>query len=147
MLDPNQCRVRHKRLLDAMQQQRLDAIALGATHHVYYFTSHLASVNHHAGFILFADGRSWLTTANAPPRREVAADQVEPYEANWFGTLRQDQPAAVAELICAQLKSGRVGIDASAVSSQLAMRLDARSIAIDPLLFQLRVPRTPMSWS
>ena len=66
MLDPEQCRLRQKRLLKVLAEKRLDAVAIGHTPNVYYFTGHLPFWQQFAGFVLFADGSSALVTANKP---------------------------------------------------------------------------------
>ena len=98
MLDPNQCRVRQGRLLKVIEARRLDAVAVGGTPHVYYFTGHLPFWQQFAGFVLFADGTSALVTANKPDAR-AAADRVRAYEAQWNSTQRQEQPELVSALL------------------------------------------------
>jgi Xaa-Pro aminopeptidase len=93
-----------------------------------------------AAFILYADGRSWLATANEP-KADMAADEVVAFEASWLGTQRQEQPAVLAECVLGALtqhKCSRIGIDASAVTSQLTLGFLGESVAIDPNLWQLR---------
>jgi Xaa-Pro dipeptidase len=137
---------RQRRLLECMQRRRLDAVVIGASPHVYYFATALPSWLHQAGFVLFADGRSMLIWPNEPPSQPVAADEVVTYEANALSTLRQEQPAFVAEKALAAL-GGRaaisVGLDASAVTSQVALWLEEEAIAIDPDLWQLRRRKDP----
>jgi Xaa-Pro aminopeptidase len=96
-------------------------------------------------FILFADGRSWLATANKP-NENAAADEVVSFEASWMGTQRQEQPAVVAERVLRTLtehRANRIGIDASGVNSQLTMAFLGDSAAIDPDLWQLRRRKHP----
>jgi Xaa-Pro aminopeptidase len=126
-----------------MASRKLDAIVCGLPHHVYYLTSHWTTWIQYSAALLFADGRMWLTTANEPAKN-VAADQVIAYEANWMSTLRQEQPAVVAEQVAQALHGlSRIGMDASPVSSQLAMRYDGEVEAIDPALWQLRRQKDP----
>lgn len=145
MLDLNHSRQRQQRLLQVMQTRRLDAVVCGEPRHAYYFSAHRPFWLHEAGFVLFADGRSWLATANSPAKY-AAADEIVAYEANWMGTQRQEQPAAVAELALKALAARgakRIGIDASAVSSQVAMGFDGELVAIDPDLWQMRRRKDP----
>jgi Xaa-Pro aminopeptidase len=91
-------------------------------------------------FVLFADGRSWLATANAP-NTNAAADEVVSFEASWLGTQRQDQPAVAAHRALQALtdrKAKRIGIDASAVTSQLSLAFLGECVELDPDLWQLR---------
>src|SRR5712671_149921 len=118
MLTINYSRQRQRRLLEVMQRRKLDAVVVGATRHVYYFSAYLPFWLHEAGFALFADGRSLLVSPNSPVTG-MAADDVVAFEANWTSTLRQEQPMAVAEKLVEALKgrkARRVGVDASEVS-------------------------------
>lgn len=140
MLTPILSRQRQKRLLDLMQQRNFDAVLIAAPQHVYYFTAHYTNWQHFSAFILYADGRSLLITANAP-NRHAAADDVREYTANSFSTLRSDQPALVGKMIVDELRDKRISsiaADASAVSSQFALNHDGPRYAIDEDLFQLR---------
>ena len=68
------------------------------------------------------------------------------YEANWMGTQRQDQPAVVAEQVNTILKHRhvkRVGIDASAVTSQLMFNFGGAIESIDADLWQIRRSKFP----
>ncbi len=140
MLDPNQCRVRQKRLLKVIGERRLDAVAVGGTPHVYYLTGHLPFWQQFGGFVLFADGTSALVTANKPDQR-AAADRVTAYEAQWNSTQRQEQPELVAESLAAilgQKMCARIGVDSSAVTSSLVVGTEADCENIDSDLFQMR---------
>jgi Xaa-Pro dipeptidase len=140
MLDINQSRARQKRLLSKMAEQKLDAVVVGAPHHVYYFSTWWTHWLQQSAFVLFADGKSWMVTANQVASN-VAADEVVSYEAQWLATLRQEQPRVVADLVAAVLKErgkARIGIDGSQVTSQLSMLIDAEIESVDPVLWQLR---------
>ena len=145
MLDPALSRLRQQRLLDALRDRRLDAIAVGSHHHVYYLCAHLPKWLHYAGMILLAGGRSWLTAANKPVQND-AVDEPMHYEAQWMATLGQEQPAVVAQQMIDFLKANgvrRVGIDASAVTTHLALSRDFEIEPIDPVLWQLRRRKYP----
>lgn len=140
MLTAEFSKQRQKRLLEIIQRRKLDAVVVGLSAHVYYYSAWLPSWLHQAGFVLFSDGRSLLISPNVVIPN-TAADRVEPYEANWSSTLRQEQPMAVADKIVEALSGRRamsVGVDASAVSSQLAMAFDGSCTSIDPEIWQLR---------
>ncbi len=140
MLDPKQSKARQKRLLVAMHEQRLDAIVVGAPHHVYYFGAFMTGWLHQSAFVLFADGRSWLVTANECATG-TAADEVASFEAQWLATQRQEQPIVVAakvrEVLVAR-RASRVGFDASQMTSQLALMDDFEFEPIDQTLWQQR---------
>jgi Xaa-Pro aminopeptidase len=145
MLDPKLSRGRQKRLLERLEG-RYDAIVVGQRRHVYYLSAWMAGhPTHEAAMVLFKDGRTWLITPNSPASIEsVAADEVGSFEANWLGTQRQEQSAVIAEKVVELIRAGgakRIGLDASAVTSQVAFawRNDGRSVEqIDSHLWQLR---------
>jgi Xaa-Pro dipeptidase len=140
MLKVEHSRQRQRRLLEVMQRRNLDAIVVGLPHHVYYFSAFRSHWLQEAGFVLMSDGRAWLTSGNKPAEN-AAADDVVAYEASWHGTQRQEQPAAVAQQVVEYLRSRgakRVGIDASAVTSQVAIMLAGGVEPIDPDLWQMR---------
>jgi Xaa-Pro aminopeptidase len=140
MLDPKLSLRRQSRLLQHIQQQKLDAVVVGLTHHVYYFSAHFPFWQHQIGFVLFSDGKSVLISANAPADG-AAADECLVYQASWDGTQRQDMPADIADLIVERLRRAgvrRVGFDASPVSSQVLHRMEVETHVIDPILWQMR---------
>src|SRR5215218_882992 len=146
MLQPDHARTRQRRLLDEMQAQRLDAVVVGWPQHVYYLSTHWTHWLQQSAFILWADGRSLLVCANEPARG-AAADDAVAYEANPMGTQRQEQPSVVAsrvvEALAARHSTGRIGIDASLVTSQLPTRWEFDAIHVNPTLWQLRRAKDP----
>jgi Xaa-Pro aminopeptidase len=140
MLDPKQSRLRQQKLLAEMAAKKLDAVVVGLPHHVYYLGAWWTNSLHQSAFVLFADGRSWLATANKPGEN-TAADEVVSFEAQWMATLRQEQPQVVAAMVADALKARgakRVGIDSSAVTANLLQMTDAKIESIDPILWQMR---------
>jgi Xaa-Pro dipeptidase len=141
MLDPNLSRARQQRLLKQMADRKLDAVVVGLPHHVYYLSAFHPHWLQFGAFVLFADGRSWLTCGNSQAK-DAAADDVVSYEASYAGTLRQEQPAVVAAQVVAALKARRakhIAIDTSAVTAQLAIMLGEVGVEpIDPVLWELR---------
>jgi Xaa-Pro aminopeptidase len=145
MLEVIHSKQRQKRLLNAMSERTLDAVAVSLPHHIYYFSAHSPHELQFGAFVLFADGRSWLISGNKPAEKS-AADEAVSYEAQWLATLRSDQPAVVAWQVLDKLKSRRVkrvGIDASAVGSQIAVMFDKEIEPIDPALWQIRRCKFP----
>ena len=131
--------------MQVLQDRKLDAAVIGHSKHVYYFTGHLPFWQQFAGFVLFADGRSAVVTANSR-NTHAAADDIRAYEASWSGTQRQEQPAVVAEhllAILAERGASRVGVDASAVTAGVENRWEADSLSLDPDLWQLRRRKDP----
>jgi Xaa-Pro aminopeptidase len=140
MLEVSQSRTRQKRLLDRVQTRGLDALVLSQAKHAYYFSAFQPHWAHECAMVIFADGRSVLISANSPAK-EAAADETQSFEANWHGTMRLEQPQALAEKIEAVLRSRkakRVGVDSSPASALLAMRKAYELESIDEDVWQLR---------
>jgi Xaa-Pro dipeptidase len=140
MLQAEQSRHRQQRLLKNITDRKLDAVVLGASHHVYWATAHRPHWLQEAALILMADGKSWLATANSQ-NPSAAADQIVAFEASWNGTQRQEQPMVIAEMAIKELKARkcrRIGVDASAVSSQVTMGFDGELVTVDADLWQQR---------
>ena len=118
---------------------------LGLPQHVYYASSHRPFWLHSSGFILLADGRAIITTANSP-NESAAADEVIFFEANWMGTQRQEQPAIVADQLLSILKHRhitRIGVDASEVTAQLSIQYDGQIESVDADVWQARRNKFP----
>ena len=140
MLNTELSRQRQRRLLGVMQRRNLDAVVVGLPHHVYYFSAVRSHWLIESGFVLTSDGRAWLTSGNKPAEN-AAADESVAYDAQWFATLRQEQPAVIAGQVMDVLrhrKAKRIGADASAITSQVAIAFDGHVEPIDPDLWQMR---------
>src|SRR5688572_3135097 len=139
MLDANLSRARQKRLLEEMLARKLDAVVVGAHEHVQYLSARRPHWLTFSAFVLWADGKSWMTTGDSAAEG-AAVDDAVTYEASWMATLRPEQPMVVAAQVADALKARRtkeIGVDASAVSSQIAlMAVDVEPI--DTVLWQLR---------
>jgi Xaa-Pro dipeptidase len=145
MLQPEQSRRRQRRLLAVMAERGLDAVVLGARHHVYWATAYRPRWLQEAAVVLHADGRAWLATANEPATN-VAADSVVAFAASIVATQRLDQSMVLAEMALGTLAvagAKRIGVDASTVSAGIAMSFGGDAVAIDPSLWQLRRPKDP----
>lgn len=145
MLEVSQSKIRQGRLLEAMRRRGLQAVVVGARHHVYYLSAWLARWVHESALVLFDDGRSVLVSPNDPVGG-TAADEAVGFVSQRFGTLDQEQPASAAakavEAIKAR-KATRIAIDASAVTSQVAMQLGGAVESIELELHQLRRAKDP----
>jgi Xaa-Pro aminopeptidase len=139
MLDPTLSRARQKRLLEEMAARKLDAVVVGAHEHVQYLSARRPNWLTFGAFVLWADGKTWMTTGDSP-LEGAAVDEAVTYEARWMATLRQEQPMVVAAQVVEALKARRtreIGVDASAVSSHIAlMAMDIEPI--DSVLWQMR---------
>ena len=146
MLDPTHARARQQRLVREMETRRLDAVVVGAAENVYYLSTHRPHVLQRSALVVWSDGRSWLVRAEGPSA-DVAADDVATYLANPMGTQRQEQADIVAgrvvEALTRRRGSGRVGVDASAVTSRLAAVWEHQPVPVDPILWQHRRRKDP----
>src|SRR3989440_11710345 len=139
MLEISYCRRRQMRLMQRMAEKNLGAICVGQRRHVYYLTGHWTAWTQRSAAIVFSDGQVWLPCAGEPDKNTAAA-QVVSYEAKWTSTLRQEQPAVVAKQVIEAIRGRgvrRVGLDASVVSSQVAIEFKDTE-AIDAELWQMR---------
>jgi Xaa-Pro dipeptidase len=141
MLTPILSRQRQKRLLDLMQRRKYDAIVIGAPQHVYYFTAHWTHYLQLCAFVILADGRSILVTANQP-NKAAAADELLSYSASLMSTLRMDQAWEIGQLVRKEILRkydiGRIGADASVVTAAVALGFDGPREEIDADLAQFR---------
>ncbi len=138
-------RDRQHLLTDLMARRRLDAVVLGRAEHVYWATGHWpAHRQHESACLVRADGHVTLFTANSADTAALAHEHV-PFEANWDGTARQDQPFTVALLLATRLHRLSFGIDGNAVTAALITLLrDPPPVqSIDADLFQLRRSKWP----
>ena len=141
MLQPEHCKARQRRLLKLMTSEDVDAVVVGLPHHVYYFTGYRPFWLHESAFMLRADGESALVCGKDPDAR-VAADTVRTYESNWLGTQRPDQAALAAAGLDDLRESDVIGLDASPVGSQVAIRY-AHAKEFDEHLWALRRRKDP----
>jgi Xaa-Pro aminopeptidase len=145
MLKLQHCRSRHARLLRICQERRLDAVVVGLPQHVYYFSGHLPFWLHTPAWLIFADGRSCLVSADRAVEK-VVADECRPYPAQASATQRQEQPLEAAKVVDELLRehrAQRIGVDASLPTSQLALLRPGGCEAIDEPLWQLRRQKDP----
>src|SRR5687768_9783630 len=105
MLDPTLSRARQKRLLDEMAARKLDAVVVGSHEHVQYLSARRPSWLTYGAFILWADGKTWMTSGGEGPMDGAAADEAVTYDARWLATLRQEQPMVVAAQVVEALKA------------------------------------------
>jgi Xaa-Pro aminopeptidase len=141
MLQPEYCRTRQRRLLEVLASEDVDAVVVGLPHHVYYFTGYRPFWLHESALMLRADGESTLVCGKDPDAR-VAADTVRTYDSNWLGTQRPGQAALAAGGLSELRDSDVIGLDASPVGSQVAIRF-AHAKEFDEHLWALRRRKDP----
>lgn len=138
MLDPSLCRQRQRRLVSRLTDRKLEAAVLTSRQNVYWLTGHWGFWLHEPSAILTRDGKLTLVSANAKADC-AAADDVQSYTASRFASQLMHQSAAVAEVLRRALGSmKRIGLDAGAAGSQIAMTPGLECSAIDEPLHLLR---------
>ena len=141
-------RRRQRRLLDRMQQLRLDCVVVVSPEHVQYLTGFRPHRLLPAAVALTADGTCTLAAPNDEPEA-VAADHVVTFHAQWHATLRQERSTAAAQALGGALSppatggaAGRTAVEYSHCSVALLAALGVASVTqltdIDPDLRQLR---------
>jgi Xaa-Pro aminopeptidase len=142
MLQPAFSKTRQTRLLQRLAGLAIDAVVVGASGHVHWLSAYKPGWLSTAAMVLFMDGRSVLVAPNTPV--DAAVNSVVEVEGNWMGTQRLDQPAEVAGRVRELLFENRVrriGVDSSAVSTNLMSGFDATVIDAD--LWQQRRRKDP----
>ena len=143
MFDLMHSKNRQARLLLEVIARELDAIVLGDPRHICWASGFLPDWKHHAAFVLFANETTALIAAHKPGR--ATADEVIIYDATHEGTIRSDQPHAVAKMANQQLKergAKRIGLDSSAVSAHIIRAFPDCSF-IDDVTTRLRRRKDP----
>ncbi|HET6882327.1 MAG TPA: Xaa-Pro peptidase family protein [Pirellulales bacterium] len=139
-IDMECCRTRQRRLLEVIDEKKLDLVIVQTTEHVQWLTGPRFPWLVQAAAVLTADGRSTLVAPQEVPA--TAADEVVTFEARRLGTLRNDQREACSAALARQLagKAGgkRIGVEFSCFSPYLGEALGAKLIDIEPELYYLR---------
>ena len=148
MLSVESSRGRLTRLQKIVQDEKLDAVVIAFTPHVYYFSAYWTNWLHYSAMVLTADGSSLLITPNNPPIESSAAEVVV-YKMQWNATLRPEQMGEVARLLVYWLHKHRiekVGMDTSMVGSQFVLQWGGPLTCIDPHLWQMPGVKMRMNW-
>ncbi len=140
------CRNRQRRVLDLMQQERLDMVIVTRHEHVQW----LAGPRFHWTFepvaALAADGHLTLV-APTVTYKEAAADKVVSYESNRYSTLRNDQrelsSAALRAALAGRPAPKRVGVEFSSFGPHLASWCQAELVDIEPAIYRFRRRKDP----
>lgn len=144
-LDPEQCRLRQRRLVEIIRSLNLDRAILIQHAHIQYFTGFRPHKLMAAVVSLDADGKCLLVAPNSAPD-DAAADQVGTFEAQWRATLRQEQLQAAAEVLRQMLDGNptpkRVGVEFSSFGPHCRQAVgltdNVESVDLEPPLWQLR---------
>lgn len=92
------CRSRQDRLRSRMAELEIDRALVVTPEHVQYLTGFRPHWLMHAAAVVDLEGDCVLVAPNAEPEFHVA-DRVEPFEAQWNATLRQEQREAIGEVL------------------------------------------------
>jgi Xaa-Pro aminopeptidase len=140
-IDLAACRGRQRRLLEVMQEKKLDLAVVTQRAHVQWLAGPHFKWTFSPAAALAADGKLTLVAPNKPPE-SAAADEVATYEAQWHSTMRNDQLAAASEALVAALggaiKATRVGVEFSTYPRQLAMQTPGELVDLEPDFYRLR---------
>ncbi len=140
------CRSRQRRVLELMQQQRLDMVIVTQHEHVQWLAGPRFYWTFAPVAALSADGHVTLV-APAVTYRDAAADKVVGYPSNQFSTLRNDQrqasSAALIDALAGRAKPKRIGVEFSSFPQHLAVPLAAELVDIEPALYRLRRRKDP----
>jgi Xaa-Pro dipeptidase len=140
------CRDRQKRMLQAMQRERLDLVIVTQVEHVQYLAGPRFAWTFQPAAALTSDGRLTLVAPNRAPE-VAAADDIATYQAQKHSTLRNDQRHASSEVLAGALakrKYQRIGVEYSTFGQHLARALGAAHfVDIEPQLYELRRQKDP----
>jgi Xaa-Pro aminopeptidase len=135
-------RARQARLLEVMQQKKLDLVILTQQAHIQYFVGPRFAWTFSPAAAIAADGRVTLVRPELVPV-EAVADDVRTYEAqSFFSTLRNDQREKSTAVLfdalgsCASAK--RVGVEASSCGPEITNRLSAELVDVEPDVYLMR---------
>ncbi|WP_164103685.1 M24 family metallopeptidase [Candidatus Laterigemmans baculatus] len=148
-LDPECSRRRQRRVLECMQQLRVDRAVVVAPEHVQYLTGFVPHRLLPAAVALEADGTCILAAANQQPKG-AAVDRVVTFEAQWHATLRQERTAVAASALGAAVRgraAARVAVEFSrggvALLEALGVSELSRTSDLEPTLRRLRRHKEP----
>ena len=140
-VDLEACRRRQQRLIRVMERLELDWVVLSSIENVQWLTGVRSAWTFAP---LAAIHRLGEVTLVFPHRRpeEVAADEVETYEAKWHSTMRNDQREAstkkLLDMMRGRLSQAAVGLQFSSAGGYLFRACNGRKIDIDAEMYQLR---------
>jgi Xaa-Pro aminopeptidase len=138
-------RVRQQRLQHAMQRLKLDLVILTQNAHIQYFVGPRFDWKFSPAAAIAADGHTILVAPAKPA--EAVADEVCTYEAQSFSTLRNDQrqkaTAVLFDALAQHAAPKRVGLEFSSCGPEIASRLDAEIVDVEPDIYAIRRRKDP----
>jgi Xaa-Pro aminopeptidase len=145
--DPAAVRTRQQRLLEVMQQKRLDLVILTQQAQIQYFVGPRFAWTFSPVAAISADGHVILVRPELVAT-EAVADDVRTYEAqSFFSTLRNDQrqksTAVLFDALGNRAGAKRIGVEASACGSEITGRISAELVDIEPDVYFMRRRKDP----
>lgn len=144
--DLSACRARQRRLLSALASLDLDGVIVTQIEHVQWLAGPRFPWYFQPAAALGADGRLTLVA----PRKwkgEAAADEVLPYEAQLWSTLRNDQRRASTEVLLGAMAARpwtrRIGVEFSTFGRHFQLPDGVQLIDIEPELYAQRRRKDP----
>jgi Xaa-Pro dipeptidase len=143
MLSLQNCRGRQQRLLDYMQNARLDQVVLANPKTIYYFSGSLTDPAFPQIFAIDSSGRSVLITNQEP--RQTAASRVDLYTAYTIDrpfnrTSMTDEAAALLKNF---VRDGAAGIESDFAPDAISQVCGAKKENITPAIDQMRRIKDP----
>jgi Xaa-Pro aminopeptidase len=142
-VDTAACRGRQARLIAEIEPLGVDCVVLTQMESIQWLSGARFGPLFQPAAAMWCDGG---VVAVVPQRKvaglEIAADQVEAYDAQWHSTLRNDQRAASSHVLLDALRARtaprRIGVEFSSFPPHLSLALQAEAVDIEPLLYRLR---------
>ncbi|MCB1232199.1 MAG: aminopeptidase P family protein [Verrucomicrobiae bacterium] len=135
------CRARQQRLREKMNALGIERALVVTPEHVQYLTGFRPHWLMHAAALVDLEGDCVLVAPNAEPDFH-AADRVEPFEAQWNATLRQEQREAIAEVLHRledERPVSRWGGEFTACFHHAKTAMGGEPVAdLDPVLWEMR---------
>lgn len=139
-LSIERCRLRQRRLRDALTKLKADRALLTCVENVQWLTGFRPHPLLSAVAVLDVAGGCTLVTPGSEPDHH-AADDVRTFEAQFLSTLRQDQLRAAVGVI--PKSDGRIATELSSTSAVLGSGPDQAFIDVCPAIWQLRRRKDP----
>ncbi len=140
-------RTRQQRLLELMQEKRLDLVIFTQQVAIQYFVGPRFAWTFSPAAAISANGHVTLVRPELV-EADAVADEVRTYEAqSFFSTLRNDQRQKSTDVLFDALGSRaggkRIGVEGSACAPEIAGRLSAELVDIEPDVYFMRRRKDP----
>ena len=147
LLDVDACRVRQRRLLARLADERADAVVVVAPEHVEYLTGHRWDHRFAPVAAFLASGPALLVCPDKPVD-QAAVTEVRTYDAKRRSTLRDDQCTAAADVLADWLaahgRPRRVGVEFSRCPPHVVRACGgAELVDAEPAILGLRRRKDP----